>query len=102
MSNDEIIILTNKVDTGFKEMGDRLGALHLEYLTHQTICMKRFAGIDSKFAVLDAVGCIRQQQQREKLDLWKWIGRGTTSIIALGAATLIWKLLIGTAKITIG
>lgn len=101
MSENDLNILTARMDAGFEKIWQKLDEMQKDFAAHRIICIDKFAGIDSRFAVSDAVGCIKQKEEREKLDLWKWIIRGTTGIIALGSATLIWKLLIGTAEITI-
>ena len=102
MSENDVQLLAAKMDAGFEKIYLKLDAFELRFSEHKEACMGRFAGITATLAVDHAIYVEDKKHVKEKLDFWKWAIRGTTGVIATGAALLIWKLLTGTAKIIIG
>ncbi|MDP2704979.1 MAG: hypothetical protein Q8O71_01110 [bacterium] len=101
--------LHRKIDTGFAGVYQKIDAVNRETIEHRQMCAMKFGEVSQKFVQIDkdmsvknAVNGIKDQQEKESRDWWKWIIRGTTGVIAFGMALFIWKLITGSAKIIIG
>jgi len=90
------------MDAGFSALHIKVDGLKDQFTTHQAGCMQHFYDIEGVVQDNKRRHDERQSEEVARMDWWKWIIRGTTSVIALGAAAFIWKLITGGAQIVIG
>lgn len=102
----EFETLMIKMDEGFDkvygkvdDVREKIDDLRDDHVRHMPICKDKFAEIDKKLAVKDAVNEERKVQEAEKRDWGKWFMRLTVGTIAIGALALLWQLLTGGARI---
>jgi hypothetical protein len=98
----EFETLLVKMDAGFDKISEKVDGIREDFTNHIPICMDKFAKLDLKVSVRDAVNGVQKEYIKEKKDWGIWFVRGTLGVIFLGALTLLWKLLIGSVKIVGG
>ena len=82
----EIETLTTRMDAGFDKSWRKIDSLQQDFNNHLAPCATKFAGIDVRLAVMDALNCVEGVQEKKKLDWGQW---GVRLILGLLAAGMI-------------
>lgn len=83
MLPDEIDILFSRVDTGFRDIIEKIDLLQRDFSSHLLICAGKFAGLNIRWKVQEVLRQEADKSKKEKLDWWKWIIRATVGAVLL-------------------
>ncbi len=98
----EFETLMLEMNKGFDKVYDKVDGIRTDFSNHIPVCLDKFADINLRLSVRNAVNGEKQAQEEIKRDWGQWFVRLTMGSIAVGALVLLWKLLTGGAKIVMG
>ena len=88
---DEFVTLMIQMNAGFDKVFDKVDKLKDEFADHKVPCAEKFADIDKKLSMKEAVNCEREGQEKEKRDWGKWYIRLILGALTLAVIANLWK-----------